>query len=296
MNTTVLVRTSRPSFLILAPASVFLGAASAHAAQQPVDLALAALILFGAVAAHVSVNVLNEYHDFRSGLDEMTTRTPFSGGSGALPKHPGMADAVLRFAIVMLILTAGTGLYLMIERSYHLLPIGLLGILVILTYSPWLNRSPMLCLIAPGLGFGFLIVTGTYVALTGEYDWKPLLLSLPPFFLVNNLLLLNQYPDIHADRKAGRRHFPIRHGTEISNLVYALFGYSAYALIALYVLSDVLPVQSLAALAPALFTVYAFRGALRHEHAIGDYPAYLAANVAAAVLTPLLLGISLLIA
>jgi len=43
------------------------------------------LALLGAFLAHVSVNTLNEYYDFKSGLDLETIRTPFSGGSGALP-------------------------------------------------------------------------------------------------------------------------------------------------------------------------------------------------------------------
>ncbi len=41
------------------------------------------LALLGAFLAHISVNTLNEYFDFKSGLDLETIKTPFSGGSGA---------------------------------------------------------------------------------------------------------------------------------------------------------------------------------------------------------------------
>ncbi len=47
-----------------------------------------ALVLLGALAAHGAVNALNEYADYRSGLDLRTARTPFSGGSGTLVDHP----------------------------------------------------------------------------------------------------------------------------------------------------------------------------------------------------------------
>ena len=45
------------------------------------------LALAGGLLAHISVNALNEYLDFTSGLDLTTLRTPFSGGSGTLPAN-----------------------------------------------------------------------------------------------------------------------------------------------------------------------------------------------------------------
>ncbi|MCH2157572.1 MAG: hypothetical protein MK096_02180 [Oleiphilaceae bacterium] len=41
------------------------------------------------------------------------------------------------------------------------------------------------------------------------YDQLAYLALLLPFCLSNNLLLLTQYPDIHADKNVGRRTFPI---------------------------------------------------------------------------------------
>jgi hypothetical protein len=49
------------------------------------------LIFIGALFAHISVNTLNEYFDFKSGLDLTANKTPFSGGSGALPNTPDVA-------------------------------------------------------------------------------------------------------------------------------------------------------------------------------------------------------------
>ena len=72
----------RLPFLILTPACVFLGVATAYRTNGSVDLFNVLLALLGALAAHISVNSFNEYSDFKSGLDEKTSRTPFSGGSG----------------------------------------------------------------------------------------------------------------------------------------------------------------------------------------------------------------------
>ena len=76
---------ARLPFLVLTPACVLLGLASVHWTHDHLDLLMAALVMLGALAAHVSVNAFNEYLDFRSGLDAMTKPTPFSGGSGVLP-------------------------------------------------------------------------------------------------------------------------------------------------------------------------------------------------------------------
>lgn len=288
-------RAARLPFLMLTLSSVFLGAASAWATQGQLDPLLLCLVLLGALGAHVSVNTLNEYADFRSGLDETTTRTPFSGGSGALIEHPRMSGAVLRLSILSLLLTCLVGLYFVYLRGPALLPLGILGLMIVLSYTPWLNRHPWLCLLAPGLAFGPLMVGGTHFVLTGETELLPWLVSLVPGLLASNLLLLNQFPDIEADQSVGRHHFPIAYGIVASTRVYGLSLLAALALIGLAVMQGHLPGLSLIAAIPLLGGLLAYLGASRFGSAIGGHVHYLALNVAAALLTPLLLGISLVI-
>jgi len=166
---------------------------------------------------------------------------------------------------------------------------------LIITYTQWLNRFPFLCLLAPGLGFGTLMVVGTHIILTGEHSHLPWLVSLVPFFLINNLLLLNQYPDITADASVGRNTFPIAFGLRKSNMVYTIFFITAYLSIIALVVKAALPNLSVIAVIPIVFSLYALLGARKYTSNIGNYPQYLGANVAAAILTPLLLGISIVI-
>jgi len=294
MPLNVLLQTFRPSFLILSFVCVFLGFSTAFSTQTPINFLIVALILIGAISAHISVNTLNEYADYKSGLDFITTKTAFSGGSGALPEQPKMANAVLISGLVALALTIGIGIFFIYAYGTHILPIGIAGILLIISYTPWLNRSPFLCLIAPGLGFGVLMVAGTHLLLSSPLTPLPWLISLVPFCLNNNLLLLNQYPDISADKSVGRRTFPIVYGTHKSSLTYACFMLIAYSLIVALIIEDVLPKLSIVALAPLILSSYAFMGARKHGSKIGQHPKHLAANVAAAISTPLLLGISIL--
>ncbi|MDX1697791.1 MAG: prenyltransferase [Thiohalobacterales bacterium] len=289
-----IIRSTRPAFLLLTPVCVFLGASTAVADGYRIEPRLFLLALAGALLAHISVNTLNEYYDYRSGLDLHTRRTPFSGGSGALPARPHMLNAVFATGLVALMASMLIGVYFAWLLGPGIIPLGILGAVLIVTYTEWLNRSPLLCLIAPGLGFGLLMVAGTGFVLTGDYTLRAWIAGLVPFFLVNNLLLLNQYPDTAADRQAGRRHFPVVYGTRQSSTVYGLFLLAAATSIVLGVTTGQLPLPSLLALLPLIPALHALRGAIRHGADIGTYPQYLGANVVTTLLAPLLLGITII--
>jgi len=287
---------ARPPFLLLSLACVFLGASAALAAGAPLDPATLALTLLGALAAHVAVNCHNEYLDFASGLDLRTARTPFSGGSGALPAAPQLASAVLRLSRVSLALTLLVGVWAIATRGWGMAPLGLAGVALILSYTGPINRRPWLCLIAPGAGFGLLMVSGSSYLLAGQHLASAWLAALLAFFLVNNLLLLNQFPDTDADRSVGRRHFVIAYGARRASDAYAVSLAACALLLALAAVVGTLPPTALLGLPPLLLGVIAWRGARRHGEGLGGQPHFLAANVAATLLTPTLLGVGLLLA
>ena len=233
MNPLVSVlKSSRANFLTLPPVCVFLGTAIAYRLTGHLAILDVLLVLLGALMAHASVNLLNEYQDFTSGLDAMTVKTPFSGGSGALQAHPEAAALTLSAAVLSFVLTAAVGIYFIYVHGLALLPLGLLGLLIIGVYTNWITRYPLLCLIAPGLGFGPLMVMGTSYVLMNQYTWAALLASLTPFFLVSELLLINQFPDVEADEQVGRRHFPITLGRGPSARIYVAFLLLSFAPIA----------------------------------------------------------------
>ena len=101
----------RLPFLALTPAAIFLGCCTALHAYGEINYFNAVLVLIGALAAHISVNIFNEYSGFLSGLGAQTIKTPFSGGSGALVENPYAANAVLSAAIVALTAAILIGLY-----------------------------------------------------------------------------------------------------------------------------------------------------------------------------------------
>ena len=295
-NLQVILRSIRPPFLLLTPVCILLGLGTAINTGAEINTATFLLALAGAISAHISVNTLNEYLDFRSGLDLVTQKTPFSGGSGALPDNPLAASAVLSVAILTLVTTILIGLYFIVLRGLAILPLGLMGVVIIVLYTGWINRHPFSCLLAPGLGFGPLMVIGTHFVLTGNYHWLAAIASLIPLFLVSNLLLLNQYPDIKADKSVGRRHFPIAFGTDVSNWTYASFISLTYLAILIAVVTGLLPKLSLISLLTIIVAVPTLMGVFRYANDTPRLIPYLALNVAVTLLTPTLLGVSLLAA
>jgi len=283
----------RVPFLVLTPACAVLGIASAVYATGTVRPLHVALALLGAVLTHLSVNTLNEYFDFRSGLDFRTRRTPFSGGSGVLPQNPGLARYALALGAGALLLAALIGVYFLRLRGPLLLPVGLIGAVVIVAYTPWFAHQPVLCLLAPGLGFGLCMVMGTHFVLTGRYGWTAFLAALVPFFLVSDLLLFNQFPDVEADRSIGRRNFPILLGRKASSLLYAAFLLAAYLAIVFGVAFDLLPRLCLIGLLTLALAVPAAHGAYRHADDVEKLTPFLGMNVLINLLTPTLVAVGL---
>jgi 1,4-dihydroxy-2-naphthoate octaprenyltransferase len=291
----VLLGPMRLPFLLLTPCCVLLGIGTAAWKSAQVSVFRIVLILIGAMAAHISVNALNEYFDFKSGLDFRTQRTPFSGGSGTLPAHAQAARLALATGLTTLAITGVIGIYFLTITGWFLLPLGLLGLFLIIFYTRWLTRNPWLSLIAPGLGFGTFMVMGTDFVLTGAYSWTALVASFVPFFLVSDLLLLNQFPDVEADKSVGRKHFPILAGTLISSLIYGAFLLLAYASIILGVRLEYLPTSSLIGLVTIVMAIPAFVGAYRYGNNAEKLAPYMILNVVINLVTPVLVAAGLLI-
>ncbi len=294
----IIFRETRPQFLLLTPMCYLVGLGTASyvlGGLRRLDTEYAILAFLGALFSHVAVNVLNDYFDFRSGLDLKTLKTPFSGGSGILPQGLMNPRGALIIGIISLGIVIAIGFYFLKERGLELLPLGLLGIAVIILYTPFVTRIATLCLIAPGLGFGPLMVIGTHFVLTGRYDWIAFMASIVPGFLVSNLLLLNQFPDVEPDKSVSRRHLPIVIGIKESSYVYALLSLSAFLWVALAIGLNLFPAWASLAFLPLPIAIITIRGVIKHAENITTLLPFLGRNVIYTLLTPFFLGLGFLV-
>lgn len=290
-----IVATSRPKFLILTPCCLSITLAYVIAENTVINYLHLVLVFIGALTAHASVNMFNEYLDFSSGLDLHTQRTPYSGGSGTLPKAPELAKPVLITAISSLLLTLFTGFYLLWVNGWGLFPVGFLGILLVCFYSNKITQWPLLCLIAPGLAFGPLMINGAYYVLSAHYSSAVFCTSLIVFFLVNNLLLLNQFPDLEADKNAGRCHLPILIGRKKSARVYVGFLIAAYAVLLLGFALSFLPILSLLGLLSLVLAIPAATLVVRYADDLEKIKPALTLNVIISLLTPVLVATGIIL-
>ena len=290
-----IIKSIRVPFLVLTPTCVLLALSFANYQGVQISWLNSVVVLIGALTAHIAVNLINEYQDFQSGLDFKTKQTAYSGGSGLLPSNPHLAKKVWSAFILSTIVSFSIGFYFLVIYDWRIIPFGLLGFLIIITYTKWINKSAILCLIAPGIGFGSLMVVGSYFCITGLLDNQILAASFITFFLVNNLLLLNQYPDIEADKTVNRNHFPIKFGIKASNIIYMTFVISSQVLLVYLVSTQVLPMLSLVTLLPLSLGYISFAGMIKLGENIASEPKFMAANIACNILTPITLSISLLL-
>ena len=289
-----LLKTARPAFLLLTPCCLSVAVAFAIYESIEIDPVNLALIFLGALAAHISVNMLNEYYDYKIGLDLQTQRTAFSGGSGTLPTSPELAESVFFCGLLCLVFTALIGLYFLLAIGWGLLPVGLSGMLLVYFYSSQITRRPLLCLLAPGLGFGPFMILGAYYILNGHYSFAVLMTSFIMLFVASNLLLLNQFPDLEPDRAAGRLHLPILVGRKNAALVYVLFLVMAYVLLLLSVYLKLLPIYSVLGMFTLFLGIPAAIFVLRFYDNMARLMPALALNVALTLSLPVLISIGLI--
>lgn len=284
---------TRPQFLLLSVVLAFLGTCMAWY-DGSFHLGHALLAFFGLLLCHISVNVLNDYYDYRSGIDLKTKRTPFSGGSGFLPAASLQPKHVFWLGLVCFLLAVPIGIYFTLVIGWLLLPLLAIGTVCILLYTPFLTRLrwPEW---APGIGLGALPVLGVYFIQTGDYTLPAVAASIPSGILVHNLLLLNEFPDTEADKEAGRKTLPITMGKAKASVVYSALTMTVYLWIIGSVVAGLMPVFSLIALLTLPFAIKAIQGALKYQDT-SKLMSAMANNVLVVLLTQLLLGIGYLLA
>jgi 1,4-dihydroxy-2-naphthoate octaprenyltransferase len=293
MNLKVWFLETRPQFLILPVVLAFLGTSMAWY-DGAFHLGRAILAFVGLLLCHISVNVLNDYYDYKSGVDLRTKRTPFSGGSGMLPTGSLTPRQVFWFGMTCFILAIPIGIYFVVTTGWLLLPLLIIGAVCILLYTPFFTKLgwPEW---APGIGLGTLPVLGAYFVQTGQYTIPALVAAIPSGILVHNLLLLNEFPDTEADKTGARKTLPITMGGKGASLVYSILAGLIYLWTIVAVVLKLMPVFTLIALLTLPFAITAIRGALGYGDKSRLMPG-MANNVLLTLVFQLLLGVGYVLA
>jgi 1,4-dihydroxy-2-naphthoate octaprenyltransferase len=95
--------------LLASVIAVSVGLAIHWSQNHTIEPFSAALTYAGVIALHASVDLLNDYWDFKRGIDTITKRTKMSGGTGVLPEGLLKPTSVYRAGIAFLIIGGGIG-------------------------------------------------------------------------------------------------------------------------------------------------------------------------------------------
>ncbi len=249
-------RAVRVRFLLASVISVSIGLAIALWKSSALDPLYAVLTYIGVLSLHASVDLLNDYWDYRSGIDKVARRTPFSGGTGVLPEGMLSPSSVYRAGIAFLIIGALIGSYFVAVRGFAIAMILGFAIIAVYLYSTSIVRI--------GLGElfvalkGMMIVIGTYYVQVGAFGTEVIHAGVVSGMLSSIVLFMNSFPDYEADMRGGRRTLVILLGPARAARLFIAFPLAIYITIVTGVLLSLLPAYVLLSLGalPLALKVY----------------------------------------
>ena len=239
----VWLRVIRVRFLLASVIAVSLGLALNWWQNSSIDPLDAILIFAGVMALHASVDLLNDYWDFKRGIDTKTKRTKMSGGTGVLPEGLLKPYSVYRAGVAFLIIGSVIGGYFVITDGIIVGIILGFAILSIYFYSTKIVDS--------GLGEffvavkGSMIVIGTYYIQSGEITIESILGGIVVGVLSSLVLFIASFPDHDADKSKGRKSLVIAVGKEKAAKLFWIFPILSYCAIIIGVSTNLFPILSL---------------------------------------------------
>ncbi len=289
----VWLRVIRVRFLLASVIAVMTGLALNWSQNGSIEYFDALLTFAGVMALHASVDLLNDYWDFKRGIDTKTTRTKMSGGTGVLPEGLLKPSSVYRAGVFFLILGALIGSYFVI--TYGILIAIILGfaILSIYFYSTKIVDS--------GLGEffvavkGSMIVIGTFYIQSGEVNIESILAGIVIGTLSSLVLFIASFPDHDADKSKGRKTLVITVGKEKARKLFWIFPLFAYGVIVIGVVLNYLPVLTLISLVSLPLIIKSGIGLQKNYDSVDNLVPYMTSTLKFSRLTGILFVISFLI-
>ena len=251
MNAAVIWRSTRAYSLPASVVPVLLGTVLAARGYGELDggrfsAGTFAIVLIGAVLAHIGANVINDYFDFVHGVD-----TRPEHGSGVLTRGEMTAKQALVFAVILFAGAAACGLVLLRTSPTIVVSLGLIGFACAVCYSEFLKKyalGDLLIMIA----FGFGLTLGAFAVQAGgitpeQWLWIGFF-SLPICLLVDAILHANNLRDAEDDRAAGVRTIATALSPGAGQALQQTLLFGPLIFVGIGVATSLLPVWTLATL------------------------------------------------
>ncbi len=237
------IRVIRVRFLLSSVIAVFTGLAISWYSNSSFDLFYAVITLGGVLALHASVDLLNDYWDFKRGIDTTTKRTKMSGGTGVLPEGLLKPSHVYRAGILFLIIGAIIGGFFVVMFGVIIAILLTFAIVSIYFYSTKIVDS--------GLAEVFVAIKGTMIVLgtifiqTNQITLESVLGGIVIGILSSLVLFITSFPDYTADKEKGRKTLVIVLGKKNASKFYWVFPIFVYGIITSGIVLQYFPIYSI---------------------------------------------------
>ena len=263
------LRAIRVRFLLASVIAVSLGLSITWWNSGSIDIFQAILTMGGVIALHASVDLLNDYWDFKRGIDTKTKRTPMSGGTGVLPEGLLKPKSVYKAGILFLVIGGLIGSYFVILHGVVIGVILAFAIVSIYFYSTKIvNWGLAEVFVAIK---GTLIVMGTYYIQNSDLTDVSVLSGVVIGVLSSLVLFITSFPDHDVDKEKGRRTLVILFGKQKATSIFYVFPIISYGIIIGCVVMSIIPVFcliSLAAVPVAIISIKKLRSSISDENTI----------------------------
>ncbi len=289
----VWLRVIRVKFLLASVIAVSLGLALNWWQNSSIDPLDALLIFAGVMALHASVDLLNDFWDFKRGIDTKTKRTNMSGGTGVLPEGLLKPSSVYRAGVAFLIIGSVIGGYFIITDGIIIGIILGFAILSIYFYSTKIVDS--------GLGEffvavkGSMIVIGTYYIQSGQITTESILGGIVVGVLSSLVLFIASFPDHDADKSKGRKSLVIAVGKEKAVKLFWIFPIVSYFAIIIGVFTNLFPILSLITLISIPLMIKSGLGLRKNYDSVENLVPYMSSTLMFSRITGALFVVSFLI-
>jgi 1,4-dihydroxy-2-naphthoate octaprenyltransferase len=240
-------RAIRTKFLLASLIAILNGIAISVWKDNIFDPVYGLLTICGVICLHISVDLFNDYWDYKKGIDTITNRTKFSGGTGVLPEKLLKPKTVYFAAFMFLILGMIIGIYFITVRGVIILLILIFATLSIYFYSTNIANA--------GLGEvfvtikGALIVLGSFYVQTGNLDPTAVFVGVIIGLLSACVLLVNSFPDYDADKMGGKKTLTVILGKKHAVNVLLVLLSLIYTMILVGIMTNITPIFSIVGLA-----------------------------------------------
>jgi len=241
------LRVIRVRFLLASVVAVSAGLAITWWQTANITLFDAVLTMAGVLCLHASVDLLNDYWDFKRGIDTTTQRTKMSGGSGVLPDGLLKPTQVYVAGIIFLIIGASIGIYFVATDGIIIGIILAFAITSIYFYSTKLVNWGLAEVFVTIKGT--MIVVGAYFVQTQQITESVVLCGIIVGVLSSLVLFITSFPDYDADKAKGRKTLVISLGKQNSCSILWVFPAIAYGITIIAVISEIFPISCLIILA-----------------------------------------------